>query len=380
MDTMEGFDAAMAADISAGNIQIQPGTPAPAPAPVQQPAPTPPADTSPKPEPSGSALDGLPDMSALDVATEEPNPSTGEEQVQSTEQAPVSPQKAKWDELKVKAKELDQIKPQLETLRKELEEVKQKPSIPEEVQKEIEELRQIRFAVELEKTPEWQQAVEAPSAEVLGQFQQIADFYNVDYNELVAAADDTNPLRRGKSIREFLSRNEVEEVTPEVLSLATSAAEKLHGIYAKMAELKSKSSEVYRSLEAKRSMESEQEKNAREQKYQASHKEVFGLLQQRLPDFFKNTDLAEAVKQARPADEPQMQAYQAAAAVLLPETLKELKAAKQEIAKLSKAVAARAAATPGIGAASAPVEKQSNNDPDGLMALEAAMRADGFGR
>ena len=380
MDTMEGFDAAMAADISAGNIQIQPGTPAPAPAPVQQPAPTPPADTSPKPEPSGSALDGLPDMSALDVAAEEANPSTGEEQAQPTEQAPVSPQKAKWDELKVKARELDQIKPQLETLRKELEEVKQKPSIPEEVQKEIEELRQIRFAVELEKTPEWQQAVEAPSAEVLGQFQQIADFYNVDYNELVAAADDTNPLRRGKSIREFLSRNEVEEVTPEVLSLATSAAEKLHGIYAKMAELKGKSSEVYRSLEAKRSMESEQEKNAREQKYQASHKEVFGLLQQRLPDFFKNTDLAEAVKQARPADEPQMQAYQAAAAVLLPETLKELKAAKQEIAKLSKAVAARAAATPGIGAASAPVEKQSNNDPDGLLSLEAAMRADGFGR
>lgn len=379
MDTMEGFDAAMAADISAGNIQIQPGTPAPAPAPVQQPAATPPADTSPKPEPSGSALDGLPDMSALDVAAEEANPSTGEE-IQPTEQTPVSPQKAKWEELRTKAKELDQIRPQLESLRKELEEVKQKPSIPEDVQKEIEELRQIRFAVELEKTPEWQQAVDAPSAEVLGQFQQIADFYNVDYNELVAAADDTNPLRRGKSIREFLSRNEVEEVTPEVLSLATSAAEKLHGIYAKMAELKGKSSEVYRSLEAKRSMESEQEKNAREQKYQASHKEVFGLLQQRLPDFFKNTDLAEAVKQARPADEPQMQAYQAAAAVLLPETLKELKAAKQEIAKLSKAVAARAAATPGIGAASAPVEKQSNNDPDGLLSLEAAMRADGFGR
>lgn len=379
MDTMEGFDAAMAADISAGNIQIQPGTPAPTPAPVQQPATTPPADTSPKPEPSGSALDGLPDMSALDVATEETNPLTGEE-VQQTEQTPVSPQKAKWEELRTKAKELDQIRPQLESLRKELEEVKQKPSIPEDVQKEIEELRQIRFAVELEKTPEWQQAVDAPSAEVLGQFQQIADFYNVDYNELVAAADDTNPLRRGKSIREFLSRNEVEEVTPEVLSLATSAAEKLHGIYAKMAELKGKSSEVYRSLEAKRSMEGEQEKSAREQKYQASHKEVFGLLQQRLPDFFKNTDLAEAVKQARPADEPQMQAYQAAAAVLLPETLKELKAAKQEIAKLSKAVAARAAATPGIGAASAPVEKQSNNDPDGLLSLEAAMRADGFGR
>lgn len=379
MDTMEGFDAAMAADISAGNIQIQPGTPAPTAAPVQQPATTPPADTSPKPEPSGSALDGLPDMSALDVAAEEANPLTGEE-VQQTEQAPVSPQKAKWEELRTKAKELDQIRPQLESLRKELEEVKQKPSIPEEVQKEIEELRQIRFAVELEKTPEWQQAVKAPSTEVLGQFKQIADFYNVDYEELVSAADDENPLRRGKSIREFLSRNEVEEVTPEVLSLATSAAEKLHGIYARMAELKGKSSEVYRSLEAKRSMEGEQEKNAREQKYQASHKEVFGLLQQRLPDFFKNTDLAEAVKQARPADEPQMQAYQAAAAVLLPETLKELKAAKQEIAKLSKAVAARAAATPGIGAASAPVEKQSNNDPDGLMALEAAMRADGFGR
>lgn len=374
MDDMTGFDAAMSADISAGNIQIQAGAPAPV-APAPEPAPV--AEPKPAAEPTGTALDALPDMNEPDVpAAEEPNPSTGEQT--QPDATPVSPQKAKWEELRTKAKELDQLKPEIETLRRELEEVRQKPQVPEEVQREIEELRQLRFAVELEKTPEWQQAVEVPSGEVLGRFKEVAEFYNLDYAELVAAADDPNPLRRGKSIREFLAKNEVEEVTPEVLNLVSNAAEKLHGIYGKMAELKSKSSEAYRSLEAKRSMESEQERSAREQKYQSSHKEVLGLLQQRLPDFFKNTELAEAVKQARPADEPQMQAYQAAAAVLLPETLKELKAAKAQVAALTKQVAARAAATPGLGVPSAPVEKQSNDDADGMKALEAAMRADGF--
>jgi len=377
---MEGFDQAMAADISAGNIQPQQGAAAPVaetPAPQPAPAPTAPAETKPAAaEPTGTGLDALPDMNEADApATEEANPLTGETQPEPT---PTSPQKAKWDELKTKARELDQLKPEIETLRRELEEVRQKPQVPEEVQREIEELRQLRFAVELEKTPEWQQAVEAPSSEVLGRFKEVAEFYNLDYADLVAAADDPNPLRRGKSIREFLAKNEVEEVTPEVLNLVSNAAEKLHGIYGKMAELKGKSSEAYKSLEAKRSMESEQERTARDQKYQASHKEVFGVLQQRLPDFFKNAELAEAVKQARPADEPQMQAYQAAAAVLLPETLKELKAAKQQIATLTKQVAARAAATPGLGAPSAPVERSAVNDADGMLGLQAAMRADGF--
>ncbi|TXH49351.1 MAG: hypothetical protein E6Q97_22985, partial [Desulfurellales bacterium] len=71
---MEGFDAAMAADISAGNIQIQPGTPAPTPAapqPEPQPASTPPAEPSPKTEPTGTALDALPDMNEPDAAAEE---------------------------------------------------------------------------------------------------------------------------------------------------------------------------------------------------------------------------------------------------------------------------------------------------------------------
>jgi len=373
---MIGLDAAISTSLAEGGIgNSAPTNPTP-PAPVAAPAApesapaTPAAPTNPYEQPkTGTGLDALPDLNAPaeEVAEgAESNPSTGE--IQAGE--PVSPQKAKWNELREKATELDKIKPELDTLRQQLQELKEKPSIPDEVQREIEELRQLRFAVELEQTPEWNQAVKAPSQEVLNQFQQIAEFYNVDYKELVAAADDTNPLRRGKSIREFLEKSETNEVTADVVAIATNAAEKLHGIYAKMAELRGKSSEAYASLEAKRSMESEQQKLQHEQKYSASHKEVVGVLEARLPDFFKNPELAKAIREARPATEPQEQAFQVAASVLIAPMASELKQARAEIAKLQKQVAARSAATPGLGTS----PSQETKAPS--YSLEDAIRAD----
>jgi len=370
---MTGLDAAISTSLAEGGIgNSAPTNPTP-PAPVAAPAApestpaAPAAPTNPYEQPK-TGLDSLPDLNAPveEAAATEANPSTGE--IQPGE--PVSPQKAKWNELREKATELDKVKPELDTLRQQLQELKEKPSIPDEVQREIEELRQLRFAVELEQTPEWNQAVKAPSQEVLNQFQQIAEFYNVDYKELVAAADDTNPLRRGKSIREFLERSDTNEVTADVVAIATNAAEKLHGIYSKMAELRGRSSEAYASLEAKRSMESEQQQLQRDQKYSASHKEVVGVLEARLPDFFKNPELAKAIREARPATEPQEQAFQVAASVLIAPMASELKQARAEIAKLQKQVAARSAAVPGLG-----TSPSQETKPQG-MSLDDAIRAD----
>jgi len=369
MSDMTGLDSAISTAMEQGGIGGNAPAPTPQPAP-SAPAPAAPATETPsnpyeQPATTGTSLDALPDLNAPVEAEPEANPSTGE-----PPQKPLSPQAAKWNELREKATELDKLKPEVDTLRQQLQELKEKPSIPEAVQKEIDELRQLRFAVELEQTPEWNQAVKAPSAEVLNQFQQIADYYQVDYKELVAAADDTNPLRRGKSIREFLSKNEVEEVSPEVIALATNAAEKLHGIYSKMSDLRSKSSEAFQSLEARRSMESQQQQLQREQKFSASHKEVVGVLEQRLPDLFKNPELARAVREARPAEEPQEQAFQVAAAVLLAPMATELKNARAEIAKLNKQIAARSASVPGLGTSPSGETKSSGISLDEAIRLQ----------
>jgi len=346
---MEGLQEAITAALDSGTLGApasaiqQAPAPAPQPAPAAAPAPA----ESATPEAPKTGLDALPDMNE----SEEANPSTGEQPQAQQEEA--SPQKRAWSELKKKATELDQVKPELEKLRQQLQEAQEKPSIPQEVEAELNELRQLRFAVELEKTPDWEQSVKAPSAEILNQFKQIADYYNVDYNDLVAAADDQNPLRRGKAIREFLANNEVEEVSPEVIALATSSAEKLHGIYAKMAELKRNSSEAYQSLEARRSMETEQQQMQREQAFSSSHKEIVNILEKKMPDLFKNPELAKAVKEAKPSDDPREQAFQVASSLLLAPLAAELKTTKSELAALKKQLAARSSATPGLGTAPA---------------------------
>lgn len=343
---------------SRGEIALEQPASAPAPqapTPPSEPnAPTPPApDATPK-----SPLDAIPDLSTKpDTATNIDGQI--QEQNQQPEQ-PVSPQKAKWEELRSKATELDKLKPELETLRKQIEELQTKPQIPEETAQELEELRKFRFAQEVESSPEWKEAVVKPWSGIQSDFKNIAEFYGVDFEQLIAAADDVNPLKRGKAIREFLSSSE-QEVTPEVLDIAMDAAKRLHEVYQTQHTLRQQSQDLMQSLEAKRSMETEKQKAEREAKFSRSRDEIFTAISSKMPDIFKDPQFVDAVKKASVSDEPQEQAYQAIAAVALPEVAKQLAAARAEIAKLNKTIAARSGAQPGLGLA--PQEANMNQAP-----------------
>lgn len=337
------------------------------PAPASQPEPTP-QQTAPAPEQPTDAtpktgIDAIPDLAA---------PVEQVEQTTQPEQ-PVSPQKAKWEELRTKASELDKVKPELETLRQQLQELQTKSTVPEEITAELEELRQMRFATEVEKSPEWAEGVKQPWNQVMSEFQEIAEFYGVDVEELVAKADDTNSLKRGAAIREFLATSD-KEVSPEVLAVATDAAKRLHGVYQKMHELKAQSSELYESIEAKRSLETEKQRAEREQAYSKSRNSIFETLSKKMPDVFKNSDLAKAAKEASASDDPMEQAYQAVSAVVLPELAKQLRDARAEIARLEKNIAGRSAAAPGLGT---PPQQADPNKPQ-EMTLDEAMRAVGY--
>jgi len=127
---MTGLDAAITTSLAEGGIgNSAPTNPTP-PAPVAAPAApestpaAPAAPTNPYEQPK-TGLDSLPDLNAPveEAAATDANPSTGE--LQAGE--PVSPQKAKWNELREKATELDKVKPELDTLRQQLQELKEKP-------------------------------------------------------------------------------------------------------------------------------------------------------------------------------------------------------------------------------------------------------------
>ncbi len=336
-------------------LDVPASAPAPqAPTPPSEPnAPTPPApDATPK-----SPLDSIPDLSA------KPEPTNIDAQVDQQNQQqpePVSPQKAKWEELRSKATELDKLKPELDTLRKQLEELQTKPQVPEETAQELEELRLFRFAQEVESSPEWKEAVVAPWTGIRQEFENISEFYGVEFDGLLAAADDPNPLKRGKAIRDFLASSE-QEVTADVLATAMDASKRLHEVYQRQHSLRQQSQELMQLLEAKRSMETEKQKAERETRFSRSRDEIFTAISSKMPDIFKDAQFADAVKKAQASDEPQEQAYQAIAAVALPEVAKQLAAARAEIAKLNKTIAARSGAQPGLGLA--PQEANMNQAP-----------------
>jgi hypothetical protein len=92
-----------------------------------------------------------------------------------------------------------------------------------------------------------------------------------------------------------------------------------------------------------------------------------------MPDIFGNAEFAAAVKTAKSSEDPTEQAYQAIAAVALPEVAKQLATARAEIAKLNKAIAARSAAQPGVGGIGAEAPREQ-----GLTLADAV--AGTFGR
>jgi DNA repair exonuclease SbcCD ATPase subunit len=353
--------------ISASYPEVQaPAAPAPsAPEPTLAPAPaSPDASEAPKPDTTPkTGIDAIPDLAAP----------AAEPEAEKQPEQPVSPQKAKWEELRTKASELDKLKPEVEQLRQKLQELETKPQVPEDLTRELDELRQFRFATEVETTPEWQEGVSQPWNEVIGQFKEIAEYYGVDVEELVAKADDTNSLKRGAAIREYLASSD-KDVSPEVLAIATDAAKRLHGVYAKMQELKDQSAELYQSIEAKRTLETEKQKAEREQAYSTSRNSIYETLAKKMPDVFKNPDLAKAVKEAAPSEDPLEQAYQAVSATVLPEVAKQLRDAKAEIARLEKIISGRSNAAPGLGT---PPPQADPNKPQ-EMTLDEALRASGL--
>lgn len=345
----------------------------PSPAPVQQPSNPEPAP-QPAPAEHPKAIDPNNPWESLppDIALEPEVTPTEPESDPSVE--PTEPKaKLTWKTLRAIEAEHKQLKPQYETLKAELEQLRQNQGkLPEDIQREIEELRNFQAATAIEQTPEWKTTVSQPVQNLFARLGAVAETTKVSYDELVQLSNEPNGYLRNKKIQALMSQDGGEFDQSDLLE-ANETCSELNKVYQHAHSLKQKAAEIKTALEGKQTLESQQKTQEFQQKLSTSA----STMAERFKASLKSTDiLSEQILQdvvsVRPADintEPEMAIYQAQAGKLVPHLITKLQAATKELAATKKILAARGAAgAPAIGAA-------QNNTPPVEQSAEEALRS-----
>ncbi len=353
--------------------------------------------TPPKPRPKVKTDPKNP-MAALDeVKIEEPPV----EQVKEEEAAPVGEEEQpppdsekgagkRWKELKTKEKELETIKPELESLRQKIQEM-EASKLDDTVKQELEELRSWKTALDFQNTPEFQQNITKPIESAAETLQSIADHIGIDpakINDIVfrERKDKESPVAfaviQEQDMRALIDSSEKEFSREAFGNAAMKAVELIRSKLEEGGALASKAHEIREAMEAEKTTKSLAERQKEAQEWSTAAESVYSKVSNHpiLKDMMADKEIADAVKNAALGDTPELKAFAAQSAMLLPNVTKRLadsisqnKALQATIAKLEKSLADRAAARPGaMGAPSQPAQTKPS------LSLQDAMRSSGF--
>lgn len=329
--------------------------------PVAQPqADTPKADVTPKPE-SANPWENLPDV---------PEPSAEPDNTPEPQPDPTEPAEAKaktpWRQLRETETQYKKILPEYESLKKEVAELRTKQSsVPEEVQKEIQELRDFQTAYSVKQTPEWKSNIEAPIQHQYDRLSVVAKDMGVDLNSLIDATNETNSYARNKAIKKLIE-DSTSGFEQSAYTEAVEASAEANSIYQKAAELQRKSAEIKTAYEGKKTFEQTQQQEQQQQRLADSSK----AMADRFKASLKSTDLLNddafvgevmGVRPADPSSEPEMAVYQAQAGKLMPKVISRLHAVTKELAEAKRVLAERSKASapaPNGNTPSAPVVEE----------------------
>jgi len=346
-----------------------------------------PIDTPDSVEESSGFLDGL--MGAFEAKPEEAPEADAQPEVK-TEQRPTQDQKPEedpdladlpksvsektkvgWKELKTAKRtieeERDKLKSELETLRTqpktdannaEIEKIKQEL---ETYRTKATEYEQRMALVDVTQTEEYQTTIGKPLEQAEHLIGEYAKEYQLNVADIAAAAMQDNPLARNKALAEMASNMNTFD-QQEFHKLVTNARD----LYLRSEQAKSKASETLKYIEAQRQQKAEEAKQySLKQREEASTK-VWGGLEANL-GFLK--DLPEKDKilaDARSADiassPPDVQAYAAYAAVLLPTMKNQMEAQAKKIAELEASIAKRSGASPKVSNGGAQIETSDSDE------------------
>lgn len=355
-----------------------------------------PIDTPDSVEESSGFLDGL--MGAFEAKPEEAPEADAQPEVK-TEEKPTQDQKPEedpdladlpksvsektkvgWKELKTAKRtieeERDKLKAELETLRTQPKTEANNAEI-EKIKQELEtyrtkatEYEQRMALVDVTQTEEYQTTIGKPLEQAEHLIGEYAKEYQLNVADIAAAAMQDNPLARNKALAEMTSSMDTYN-QQEFHKLVTSARD----LYLRSEQAKSKASETLKYIESQRQQKAEEAKQySLKQREEASTK-VWGGLEANL-GFLK--DLPEKDKilaDARSADiansPPDVQAYAAYAAVLLPTMKNQMEAQAKKIAELEASIAKRSGASPKVSNGGAQIETSDSDESfeDGFQKL-----------
>ena len=355
--------------------------PKPGSQPEKTPEPTKPAAKTPAPETKKAETKSSESKSPFDlevVSAEDPKPET--KPIEENAPQELKPEaQTKWKELKSKATELDQIKPEYEALKAEVAKLKDTPNkLPPEIESEMTELKRFKAAYDVENTPEYQDSVLQPYEKNMGRIAEVADFAGVPMERLEAALKEGNTLARARAIKAVLESNpDGPEISPEEIGIVVRAADDLHAsVFPKDRELRDKALEIQHSLKGQQETLTAKQQEAREQALQTSASELYSIMEAKLKPMgiFNNQDLVEALKTARPADpatEPMTAVSQAMSAKLVPVLVGEYNKLATQLKEAKAALRARgeAGAGPGDGGRQTEIKKPSDEPDEGRSLL-----------
>jgi len=223
------------------------------------------------------------------------------------------------------------------------------------------EYEQRMALVDVTQTEEYQTTIGKPLEQAEHLIGEYAKEYQLNVADIAAAAMQDNPLARNKALAEMASNMNTFD-QQEFHKLVTNARD----LYLRSEQAKSKASETLKYIESQRQQKAEEAKQySLKQREEASTK-VWGGLEANL-GFLK--DLPEKDKilaDARSADiassPPDVQAYAAYAAVLLPTMKNQMEAQAKKIAELEASIAKRSGASPKVSNGGAQIETSDSDE------------------
>lgn len=338
-------------------------TPSPTPTPASAPAPAPAPATQATPSPS----DSVPDFfSAIESHFAEPAPAAtpAPEPVEKKEAPapkesdtpattkPASPKAKDFDVIKTQR---DEARNEIATLQTTLKDLQAKLAAAESATTEFSSLREKATvqekelaAVNVAKSPEYQDAVEKPAAKIRDATTKLMARYKLDNSRVLDAFAESDPAIQNELVSELASTMNARDQFQFY-----QLVDDFNAVAAKREELQSRSQEAWQEIQHNRTKEQEAAKKASEQSWKEAEGKVWNAFETRVPQIKALGNIQDIRNQVQTRHISELsveeQAYSAMAGLFLPGLVKELSSTQSKVHELETSLAKFTQATPGAG-------------------------------
>lgn len=294
---------------------------------------------------------------------------------------------SKWKQLRAIEKQWKEAEPKLKEYEAKIAEL-QKASVPPELDAELKELREFRDVYDLRNSPEFKKTVSEPLDRIGGEVGEIATEFKIDPSALFEAMREKSEWRRNIAIDKVVkiaadtALEEDREVPAGVANSLHNAANRMHAVWQKQAELETNANNLRQSKELTQKQKAEVSTVEQEKAWKQASEQSRGIIESKLSPVLKNlsdaekTEFMDAVNAASISDDPVERAFQAQAPHVAAVLINRLNTVMKELAAVKKERDGIVAAKPGTKQNHGEPVKQAIGleDDDFAAELQAGMR------